>query len=83
MTISEKQEINDATGNLSEKICHSILFDTTMLETNFLTSPMLTLNFFSCFFIIILKHILRNTNFDHCVISVGTQDQLLLCIQLN
>ena len=53
---------------------------------------MLTLYFFPVFFlIVILKRILRNTNFDYRVISVGTQDQLqeliiihfLLCIQLN
>ena len=72
MTFSEKQEINDATGTFSEEMCHNILFHTT---TNFLTCPMLTLYFF-LFFIIVLKHILRNTNFDYRVISVGTQDEL-------
>ena len=72
MTFSEKQEINDATGTFSEEMCHNILFHTT---TNFLTCPMLTLYFF-LFFIIILKHILRNTNFDYRVISVGSQDEL-------
>ena len=73
MTFSEKQEINDATGTFSEEMCHNILFHTT---TNFLTCSMLTLYFFLFFFIIILKHILRNTNFDYRVISVGTQDEL-------
>ena len=73
MTFSEKQEINDATGIFSEEMCHNILFHTT---TNFLTCSMLTLYFFPFFFIIILKHILRNTNFDYHVISVGTQDEL-------
>ena len=92
MTISEKQEINDAIRTFSEEMSHSILFHTTKLELVFLTCAMLTLYFFPVFsLIIILKRILRNTNFDYRVISVGTQDQLqeliiihfILCIQLN
>ena len=89
MTILEKQEINDAIRTFSEEMSHSILDN---VRTSFLTFAMLTLYLFPVFFlIIILKHILRNTNFDYRVISVGTQDQLqelfiihfLLCIQLN
>ena len=60
---------------------HFISYDN--VRTNFFNQSDAYIVFFLLFFHNNFEAYLEKYKFDHCVISVGTQDQLLLCIQLN